>query len=131
MQRGGEGLGVLHDLLGVLLELGLEVFAERDGLGGDDVHQRAALAAGEDAAVDVFVELFVVGEDQAAARAAEGFVGGGGDDVGVREGGRVRAADDQAGDVGDVGHQQRADFIGDLRGTWRSRSCAGTRCSRR
>ena len=45
-------LGVSHDLLGVLPELRLEIFAEGDGLGGDDVHQRSALAAGEDGAVD-------------------------------------------------------------------------------
>ena len=51
-QRFGQRLGVVDDLLGVLLELGLQRFAEADRLAGDDVHQRPALDAGEDAAVD-------------------------------------------------------------------------------
>ena len=32
---------------------------EADGLGGDDVHERAALDAGEDLAVDLLGELFL------------------------------------------------------------------------
>ncbi len=35
------------------------------------------------------------------------------DDVGVRHRVRVRAAGDEAGEVGDVEHQQRADLVGD------------------
>src|SRR5690606_4480084 len=58
---------------------------ERHGLGGDDVHERAALLAGEDRGVELLARVLgVAGQDQARARAAEGFVDGRGDDVGVR-----------------------------------------------
>ena len=86
--RGGEGFGVLHDLVGVGLEGGLKGFVEGDGLGGDDVHERAALGAGEHGLVEAFGEVVVVGEDEPAAGASQGLVGGGGDDVAV--GGRAR-----------------------------------------
>ena len=67
---------------------------EGDGFGGDDVHEGTALGAGEDGAVyeggDVFDGFFgffegvaddAFAKNQAAARAAEGFMGGGGHDV--------------------------------------------------
>ncbi len=47
-----------------------------DGLGGDDVLERAALLTGEDGGVDLLGELRVVGQDEAPARAAEGLVRG-------------------------------------------------------
>ena len=53
----GEDFGVGDDLRGVGAEVGLEGFAEGDGLGGDDVHEGAALLAGEDGAVDARGEL--------------------------------------------------------------------------
>ena len=54
---GGDGFGqnlcVGDDLRGIGgLKLGLERLVEGDCLGGDDVHQRAALLTGEDAAVN-------------------------------------------------------------------------------
>ena len=66
------------------LELGPQRLAERHRLGGDDVHQRAALQAREDRRVDLLGDRLVVGQDHAAARAAQRLVGGGGDDMGVR-----------------------------------------------
>ena len=96
------------------LELGLEVFAERDGLGGDDVHERAALAAGEDAAVDRLGQLFVVGQDQPAARAAEGLVRRRGDDVGVRERRRMHARRRPGRRCARCPPSAAPDFIGDL-----------------
>src|SRR3546814_16253261 len=69
-------LGVLHDLLLVGLESGLQRFLERDRLGRDHVHQRAALDAGEEDALQLFghvVELvartLAAGDDAPAARA--------------------------------------------------------------
>src|SRR5690606_28512936 len=53
LQHLGECLRVDDDLPGVVLELGLEGLAEGHGLGSDDVHQRPALVAGEDGAVDL------------------------------------------------------------------------------
>ena len=110
---GGEGPGVFDDLRRVLLEFGLEAFAEAHGLGGDHVHERTPLAAGEHGGVD---GLGVGGpaEDEAAARAAQRLVRGGGDEIGVRHGRGVQAGGDEAGDVRDVGEKVGADAAGDL-----------------
>ena len=81
----GERLGVRDDALRVGLELGLQRFVEGDRLGRDDVHQGSALKAREDRRVDLLGDGFVVGQDHAAARAAQGLVGGRGDDMGVAE----------------------------------------------
>jgi sugar lactone lactonase YvrE len=81
----GDGLGVFHDLGGVGFELRLERLAEANGFCRDNVHERATLDAGEDLGVDFFRKLFFA-EDDATARAAQGFVGGGGDEIRVREG---------------------------------------------
>jgi len=55
-----------------------------------------------------------VGEDQPAARAAKGLVGGGGDKVGVRERIGMDACRHHAGDVRHVDGQVGADGFGDL-----------------
>ena len=98
------GQGFSHDLcvfqhlLLVRLEFGLQRFFESHGLGGDDVHQRAALQTREDRAVD---GLFVLGlhQDDATARAAQALVRGGGHHVGERYRVGVHARGDQAGVV--------------------------------
>ncbi len=78
------------------------------------MHERAALEAGENGGVDFFRPVgFAHGH--AGARAAQGFVRGGGDEVGDGDGGGMMAGGDEARDVRDVGHQQCADFLGDLR----------------
>ena len=85
----GEGLshdlGVLDDLLLVGLETRCHGFFEGYGFGRNDVHERAALQAREDSAVDGF---FVLGfhQDDATARSAQALVRGGCHDVGVRYG---------------------------------------------
>ena len=66
-----ECLCVFDDLFLVGFEVWFECFAEGDGFGGDDVHEGAALDAGEDIAVDFFVEFFVVGHDEASSWASE------------------------------------------------------------
>ena len=88
LQRLGEGAGIGDDAGGMFFERWLQRLAEGDGLGGDDVHQRTALVAGEDRGVELLRPIRVVGEDDAAAGAAQGLVGGRGDDVGVRH--RIR-----------------------------------------
>ena len=102
---------------------------EADGLARDDVLERAALDAREDAPVDrrreVRLDHRVVGriggrrelasaEDESAARAAEGLVGRRRDEVGVRERARVEAGRDEPGDVGHVDPQERPDRVGDV-----------------
>jgi hypothetical protein len=76
-ERVGQNLGVLHDLGGVVLELRLQRFTEGHGLGGDHMHQRAALEAREDGRVELLGQVLVVGEDHAATRTAQRLVGGG------------------------------------------------------
>ena len=92
----------------------MQCFAKRDGLGGDDVHQRSTLHAGEHSRVDFFRNRFVIGHDQTTARAAKRFVSGGRDDVGMGERRRMHARSDEACDVRDVRHQQRAALVSDF-----------------
>ena len=105
--------GVLYHLLLIRPELGGERLFEGDRLARDDVHERAALHAGEYRLVDRLCVLLFA-HDDAAAGAAQRLVRGGGDDIRVRHGRRVQARGDEPRDVGDVDHQISADFIGDL-----------------
>ena len=57
-QAGGERLGIDHDLSLIIAELRLERFVETNRLGRDDVHERAALDAGEDGRVDLLWRIF-------------------------------------------------------------------------
>jgi hypothetical protein len=78
------------------------------------MHQRPALQAGEDGRVDLLGERLVIGQDHAAARAAQGLVRGGGDDMGVRERRGMRATGHEAGEMRHVDHEIGADLVGDL-----------------
>ena len=97
---------VLSERVGAGLE-------QRDGLGRDDVHERAALRAREDRLVDRGREARAA-EHQAATRSAQRLVGRRRDDVGVRERARVEARGDEARDVRHVHHEQRVVRAGDL-----------------
>ena len=108
-----ESAGIVHHVLDVDLVVGAQRLAECHGLCGDDVHQRPALDAGEDCRVDLLGDLLVVGQDHAAARAAERLVRRRRDDVGMRERARNETGSDEAGEVRHVDEEVRADFIGD------------------
>src|SRR5690606_30178459 len=111
----GHGLSVLNHLRLVGFVFRSHGFFEAHGFGSDDVHQRAALRFREDGEVELFVQLFVFfGQNQTAARTAQGFVSGGGDDVGVRHRAWVHASGDQTGHVGHVDEQVSAYFVGDF-----------------
>ncbi|MOA04655.1 hypothetical protein D3C78_1242220 [compost metagenome] len=105
-------LRIGDDLAGIVGKFRTQGLAESHGLGGDDVHQGAALIAGEDGRVQLLRQIGVIGKDHAAAGAAQGLVGGGGDDMGVRHRVRIFAAGDQTGIMGHVDHQISADFVG-------------------
>ena len=81
----GKDLGAVEGALHAVFEFRGGGDFEGDGLAGDDVHERAALLAGEYGGVE-FLGVFLLGEDEAGAWAAEGFVCGGGYDVGVWDG---------------------------------------------
>ena len=109
----GEGPGVAHDLALVGPEGRMKGLAEADGLGGDDVHERAALDAREDGLVDD-VGVFFLREDEAAARPAHRLVRGAGDEVGRSDGVGVETCGNEAGDMSDVAHEVGPDLAGDL-----------------
>ena len=114
---GQDGLrhrfGVGYDRMRIVLEFRRQRLVERDRFGGDHMHQRAALEAGEDRRVDLLGQVLVVGEDHAAARPAQRLVGGGRDDMGVRERRRVRSARDQPCKMCDVDDEIGADCVAD------------------
>ena len=112
-QAGCQSLCVLQDLLLVCLELGLESLAEGNSLSSDDVHQRAALGAGEDSLVDGLCQLSLA-QDDAAAGTAQGLVGGGGDDVCIGHGVGMQTGSNQTGNVSHVNEQVCANLVSDL-----------------
>nr|ABM53589.1 conserved hypothetical protein [uncultured bacterium CBNPD1 BAC clone 2089] len=112
-QCAGERACVLHDLVCVVAEHRRERLAERDGLGSDGVFEWSTLGSGEDSFVDL-LGVFGLAEDASTARTAQRLVRGESDDVGIRHGVRVCTTGDEAGQVGDVEHQQCTDFVGDL-----------------
>ena len=112
-QLGRQRPAVRHDLLLAGLELGRERVRQRDGLARDDVHERPALEAREDGAVDRGRQLLGAHHD-ARPGAAEGLVRRRRHQVGDAHRRGVHAGRDQARDVGHVDHQQRAHLVGDL-----------------
>ena len=76
--------------------------------------QRAALSAGEDCRIDFFRQFLAVGQNHSAAGAAQGFVGGGGDNVGAVKRVGMAAAGNQTGKMRHVDHQISSRFIGNL-----------------
>ncbi len=111
-QGFGQGLAILYDTAGVSLEFRTKRLAETDRLGGDDVFERAALHTREDRLVQLLGVLFPA-EHQTAARTAQGFVGGGGYEIGIRNRAGVGSARHQTGDVGHIHHQVRAHLVRD------------------
>ena len=69
------------------------------------MHQRPALNAREDGAVDFFGNGLVVHQDDAAAWATQTFVGGRGDHIRMRHGVGIDARSDQTRVVGHVHHE--------------------------
>ena len=109
----GQRAGVLHDLVRIDLEVRTQGLAEGHRLGGDHMHQRPALQAREDGGVDLLGHVLVIGEDEAAARAAQGLVGGGGHHMGVGKGRGMGAARHQTREMGHIHQKHRAHRIGD------------------
>ena len=66
-------LNLRNDLLAVGSEVRRSRFFERNRLAGNHVHQRAALKAGEDRAVELLLPRFIA-QDQTTTRAAQRFM---------------------------------------------------------
>lgn len=115
-EGGSNGLRVLDNLLGVLLEVIGHNNLELSGNTSDGVVVRATLQRGEDSEVDAVlkVELLVLAEeDETRAGTTERLVGGGGHNVAVGEGIVDALGGDETADVGHVAHEQSSDAIGD------------------
>ena len=91
----------------VFLEARLEGLPEANGLCGDDVHEGAALVAGEDGGINGF-GMFLLAHNEPSARTAQGFVGGCGYEIRMRNRRGVQARRNQTGNVGDVREQEGA-----------------------
>ena len=83
LKRRAERLGIFEYLLLIFPEFGCESFAQCHRLCSDYVHKRAALRAGENSLIYLRGILFLA-ENKSAARSAEGFVGCGGHNIGIR-----------------------------------------------
>jgi hypothetical protein len=105
--------GVAGNLLLVSLEFGLQRFLEGHGFCRDHMHQRAALQAGEDGAVDGFF-VFGLHQDDAATGAAQALVGGRGHHVGMGYWVGVHAGGNQASVMGHIDHKDGANILSDL-----------------
>ena len=98
VEGGGETSSVGDDLALIAPELRVQGFPESDRLGRNDVHQRSALHARENRAVDPLGELLRA-HDETAAWTTQGLVGRGGHEVTVRHRRGQYASRYQAGDV--------------------------------
>ena len=102
---------ILYDLCAVFLERGLERLTECNRLCRNDVHEGAALNAGEDRLVDLRAEFLIASEDDAAARAAQRLVGGRGNDICMRHGIRMLPCGNQPRDMRHIHHEERTDRL--------------------
>ena len=101
LERLGERVGVRAHLALVVAERLGRRDLKAGRLGRDRVHERAALHAGEDSAVDR-LRVLLLAEDEAGARAGERLVRRRGDEVAVRHRARMQPGGDEPGEVGHV-----------------------------
>ena len=81
-----QGSGIRLDLGGVGFERGLKRLAKTDGLGGNHLHVNATLHAGEYGGLKFGAPVGVIGKNNSAARAAQGFGRRAGNDIGMGQG---------------------------------------------
>ncbi len=119
---------VSNDLFLVIFILRPESLAESNSLSSDHVFQRAALDTGKNSGIKDSGHLFdltlrssetpgivEVGahKDDTAARTAKGFMGGGSNDMGVRNRVGEDTGSDQTGRVSHIDQEQSPNFVGD------------------
>mmetsp|Transcript_12950 Transcript_12950/g.27501 ORF Transcript_12950/g.27501 Transcript_12950/m.27501 type:complete len:464 (+) Transcript_12950:200-1591(+) len=113
---GTQGGGVGLHLFGVGVKFGSHNLKELGGHARDLMFVGSSLKGGENGLVDLVFEsaLVLAEEDHARAGSAEGFVGGGGDDVAELEGGGLLLGGHESGDVGHVHEKEGAVVVGDF-----------------
>src|SRR5258706_10206475 len=97
----GQSPCIFYNLLLVSFETGLQRFMETNRLGRYDVHERTALNAWECLRINFF-RIFLFAKHQAAARAPQGLMGGGGDKIGMLDRTGMEARHDEPCDMGNV-----------------------------
>ena len=113
-QPGRQRLRIGDDGLAIDLEFRGERFLEGRRLARDLVHQRPALGAREHGRIDLLRQIRIVGQDHAAAAAAQGLVGRGRGYMGIRHRARMHARRHQPGEMRHIHHERGADAVGDL-----------------
>ena len=112
-QALGQGPCVGYHLLLILRKMRLHSLQEAHGLGCHHVNQRTPLYTWENGLIEI-LGVFLLGQNDAGARAAQGFVRSGSDDVGVLARIGVQARRHQAGNVRHVYQEDGSYGIGDL-----------------
>lgn len=123
-----QGLGVGDNLLLVGLEVGAGSLLQGNSQSGDGVVVGTTLVTREDGEVDGVLEVVegllaslgvdgadtLAEEDHGATRTTERLVGGGGDDIGVLEGGRNDLGGDETRDVSHIDNEVSSDGVSNL-----------------
>ncbi len=122
-------LTVVNHALLIVFKFIFQCFAEANRFTRDDVHQRTALCTGENRLVHCFREFFIVCENQTAARTAERFVRGGGDDIGIRHGRGMQACGNQTRDMRHIHHKVCADLFRDFGNAFKVDDARIRRCA--
>ena len=107
--------GILDDLLLVRLELRFHGFLEGNGFRRNHMHERPALVARKDGKIQFLFNIRVgFCQEQAGPGAPQGLVGRSRRHVRDVDRAWIQPGSDQAGHVGDVGHQVCADLVGNF-----------------
>ena len=106
--------GIADHLRGIFLKLRRQVFGKTNRLGGNHMLQRTALRSRKNRRVDFLGNFLVIGQNHAAARAAQSLVRGRRNHVGIFQRIRMYAAGNQTGKMRHVHHQIRPDFVGNF-----------------
>ena len=107
-------LRIFNHLCRIVLKLRREIFSETNCLGGNHMHQRAALSSRENRRIDFFCNIFIVSQNHAAAGTAQSLVRRCCYHIGIFQRIRMDAAGNQTGKMRHIHHQISSDFIGNF-----------------
>ena len=114
-QSLAEGLCIIDNSLLVNLEIIAERLLEADCLRRDDVHQRAALNAGENCLVEIVLFIYrVAGKNHSSTGTAQRLVGRRGRNVRIGDGARMKTCCHKSRNVRHIYHQNSAHLISHL-----------------
>ena len=129
LQSFSKSLGIFNDIFRILSEVRLQSFAEGNSLSSNNVHQRAALQAGENRFIDFLCVFLIVGQNQTAARPTQGFMRSGSYNVSIGNRGRMQTCCNQTSNMCHINEQQSAVLMSNISNAFKindTRICAGT-----